>query len=114
MFTRYIGGGIGHLEQFPPANTDNEDTTGHDDCDEDVEEIDDGGAVGDPECARHAGEVGDDGDGEDNRENGCEDDNIDEDEGVEDDEDMGEGEDTEDDDDSDLGEIEDEEIGNVY
>ena len=25
MFVRYLGGGISHLEQFPPANNGNED-----------------------------------------------------------------------------------------
>ena len=34
MFVRYLGGGIGHLEQFPPANNDDEDP-GHIDEDED-------------------------------------------------------------------------------
>lgn len=101
MFMRYMGGGIGHLEQFPPANNDDEDTAGHEDG-EDVE-IDE------------TGRVGGDGDGSGGGGGkGCEDEmDVDEDEGVDDDEDMEEGEDTEDSE-SDLGESEDEEIGNVY
>ena len=27
MFVRYLGGGIGHLEQFPPASNNDKDTT---------------------------------------------------------------------------------------
>jgi hypothetical protein len=29
MFVRYLGGGVGHLKQFPPADSDNEDAAAH-------------------------------------------------------------------------------------
>ena len=29
MFVRYLGGGVGHLKQFPPADSDDEDTAAH-------------------------------------------------------------------------------------
>ena len=32
---RYLGGGIGHLEQFPPANNDDEFTYEYEDNDDD-------------------------------------------------------------------------------
>ncbi|KAF9783667.1 hypothetical protein BJ322DRAFT_1109524 [Thelephora terrestris] len=42
MFVRYLGGGIGHLEQFPPANNDNEITYEYGDEDDGIA-MDDGG-----------------------------------------------------------------------
>jgi hypothetical protein len=33
MFVRYLGGGIGHLEQFPPANNDDGVTYEYEDND---------------------------------------------------------------------------------
>jgi len=40
MFVRYLGGGIGHLEQFPPANNDDGVTY-------EYEEEEDNGGTGD-------------------------------------------------------------------
>jgi len=92
MFVRYLGGGIGHLEQFPPAETNDDDTAAHDDNDSEVE-MDDFIIPADTE------------DGEDDN-NGGDDENGDD----------GEGEDDEDEEDDDLdpGESSDEETGNVY
>jgi hypothetical protein len=97
---RYLGGGIGHLEQFPPASNDDGHAAAHEDSDEDIEEIDEDNAVGGPES------IGDSGDDNGNRGTEC----------VE----KGESED-EDEDEDDLevddpgpGESSDEETGNVY
>ena len=88
MFVRYLGGGIGHLEQFPPAdNNDKEtETATNDDCDTEVE-MDDFVVASDAEND-------DNGEGEENEE-------------------VGE-EDPEEEDNSDPGEWSDEETGNVY
>jgi len=95
MFVRYLGGGISHLEQFPPAKSNDEDTAAHDDSDSEVE-MDDFIIPGDTE------------DGEDSED----DDNS----GDNEDRDDGEGEDDEDEEDDDLdpGESSDEDTGNVY
>ena len=53
---RYLGGSIGHLEQFPPANNDNEVIYEYEDTEDEAAE-DDGG-IGD------IGEDGEDGDEE--------------------------------------------------
>ena len=37
MFMGYLGGGIGHLEQFPPANNEDNDGTMNDDGNAEVE-----------------------------------------------------------------------------
>ena len=62
MFVRYLGGGIGHLEQFPPANDDSEVMYEYDDDDEVVmdedmdfnensgDENEEGGSEGDDEA----------------------------------------------------------------
>lgn len=62
MFARYPGGGIGHLEQFPPANDDSEVMYEYDDDDEVVmnedmefnensgDENEEGGSEGDDEA----------------------------------------------------------------
>ena len=84
MFIRYLGGGIGHLEQFPPANNDDEDMTPHEDINEGAEDIDNGDGSS---CVEGDEDVDDD---------------------------MEEDEDLEVDDDSDQGESSDEEVGNVY
>ena len=53
---RYLGGGIGHLEQFPPANNDNEVMYEYEDTEDEV--AGDDGGIGD------IGEDGEDGDEE--------------------------------------------------
>lgn len=89
---RYLGGGIGHLEQFPPADN-NGDTAMNDDSNMEVETDDFimGGSNDEGEGDKEAGE------------------NQDEEEG---DEEAGEMESEEDDDEP--GELSDEETGNVY
>ena len=89
MFMRYLGGGIGHLEQFPPANNDNEVTYEYEEDSEDED--------------TETGAIGGGGGGE----NGEEDDDEDEDESNEDED--GEGGEY-----SDPGESSDEDMGNVY
>ena len=85
MFMRYLGGGIGHLEQFPPANNDAGVTYEYEEDDEDndtrARNVDNNG--GD--------EVNGDEDGDDT-----------------------EDEDSEGSEDSDPGESSDEDMGNVY
>ena len=102
MFMRYLGGGIGHLEQFLPASNDDENTAAPEDSDEDIEEIDNDNMIGGPEY-----EAGDDNDGNDNNGDNCVEGGEDEDESTEEDEEV-------EDDDLDPGESEDEETGNVY
>ena len=97
MFMRYLGGGIGHLEQFTPASADNQDATSYDIGDEDIEETDKGN---DPENVAIADKVGHD-------------DNGGADKGTEEEEGEG-GSDTEEANDEDQGESSDEETGNVY
>ena len=46
MFMRYLGGGIGHLEQFPPANNDNEVVYEYEE-DNETEVVEDGNEIGD-------------------------------------------------------------------
>ena len=94
MFVRYTGGGIGHLEQFPPADNSSEDAFANEG---DVEaEVDDFIAGENDRSSDHYKE----GEGkEDNSE-----DNGDED---------GESEENEEEED-DPGESSDEETGNVY
>ena len=107
---RYLGGGIGHLEQFPPAHND-EDAM---DCDHSEElEVDDfivpGNGDG-SEGENHGKEKKDDNNG------GDEDNEEDEgDEGYQGDEDYGDNEDEEvgEDDDMENSDL-DEETGNVY
>lgn len=88
MFVRYLSGGIGHLEQFPPAKNDDNDTGAHNDGDLEAE-MDDFIVPGDTE---------NDSDSDDSEEGG----------------EMGEDEDIEDEDNLDPGELSDEETGNVY
>jgi hypothetical protein len=85
MFVRYLGGGIGHLEQFPPANNDNGATYEYEGDSED-EVIGDGSGTGSDE---KDGDEEDEEDGEDS-------------------------EVAEDDEHSDPGESSDEDMGNVY
>ena len=87
MFVRYLGGGIGHLEQFPPAEGNDNSTTAHDDGNLEVE-VDDFVMSGDTGS-------------------------NDDDDRSEEDEEIGEDEDTEEDN-LDPGESSDEETGNVY
>ena len=106
MFMRYMGGGIGHLEQFPPAHNDDEDTTAHggnaagaDDFNEGELDCEMGGSSD--------GWGGDDGKGEDDDSGHGSDDPDDEDDGG------GLGGDG-DEEDEDAEEDLDEETGNVY
>ena len=101
MFVRYLGGGIGHLEQFPPAESDENNAATHNDGDPEVE-VDDFNAPGDAES----------GDGDEGEED--EDGKNEEDEEDEEDEEVRENEDAENGDDLDPGESSDEETGNVY
>lgn len=98
---RYLGGGIGHLEQFPPASNDGEHAAAHEDSDEDIEEIDENNVIGGPGSV---GEAGDDGGNRGTKymeEGESEDEDEDEDDDLEVD-------------DLDPGESSDEETGNVY
>ena len=101
MFMRYLGGGIGHLEQFLPINDNSKDAAAHEDSG-DTEETDDDNLAGGPESV---GCVGDHDDSDDNGDKCAE-------RGEYEDEDTEEDEDAEED--LDPGESEDEEIGNVY
>ena len=87
MFIRYLGGGIGHLEQFPPADNNDKEIIANDNHDMEVE-TDDFIVAGSAE------------DSNDNE--------------SEEDEEAGENENVEEDNNSDLGEWSDEETGNVY
>ena len=101
MFVRYLGGGIGHLEQFPPANNDDGVMHEHEDNEDD-------GMVGDAD--RDGGnqdDEEDDGDEED-------DEDVDDEDGNDEDEEGEDGEAGEGDEYSDPGESSDEETGNVY
>ena len=69
MFVRYLGGGIGHLEQFPPANDSDEDDSGTE------AEVDDFVVA----------DITGDGDGDDDDE----DEEVDEDEGTDEDDNLG-------------------------
>jgi len=103
MFMRYLGGGIGHLEQFPPADNDSEDTIVDTDGCEETEEINVDNPIGDPNVVMVCDDSdasGDDGD-----------EHVEEDE--DEDEDM-EGDEDEEDNDLDPGGSSDEETGNVY
>ena len=87
MFVRYLGGGIGHLEQFPPAERNFEDSASNDNGDTEFE-MDD--------LVMGASSTGDD-------------------EGEEDEGKEGEGEEDEgEEEEGDPGELSDEETGNVY
>jgi len=110
MFVRYLGGGIGHLEQFPPAH-DDQDIMDYDHGEE--LEVDDsivpgngGGSEGENDGKeKEDGTGGGDEDSEDGE--GDEGDEKDQDDGDNEDEEVGEDDDMEDDD-------FDEEAGNVY
>jgi len=54
MFVRYLGGGTGHLEQFLPANNNDDAAT----C-EDVEEVDNSNFIGGPKHVDAASEEDD-------------------------------------------------------
>ena len=94
---RYLGGGIGHLEQFPPASADNQDITPYDISDEDIEETGKGNG---PQDTAIADKVGHD-------DSGGTDESAEEEEG-------GGDSDTEQPNNKDQGESSDEETGNVY
>ena len=103
MFTRYLGGGIGHLEQFPPADHNHEDPAMNDNSDVEIE-IDDS-IVGDNNgsnnsddegCGNEGG--GDEGSGD---EGGGDEGEEDDEAGVHSEEDN-------------QGESSDEEMGNIY
>jgi hypothetical protein len=99
MFIRYLGGGIGHLQQFPPAHSDGGDMGA---CDNDS-----GAEVEVDDFVTEVNNEGVEGD-EDSREDN--DDDDDDDEG-----DNGGSEDKGSEDDDDLDEhYLDEEAGNVY
>ena len=89
---RYLGGGVGHLKQFPPASPNNQDITPYDISDEDVEETGNG-------------------DGSDKAGHG---DGSSADKGAEDEDEEKDNSGTEEADDEDQGESSDEETGNVY
>jgi len=92
MFMRYLGGGIGHLGQFPPANNDNGVT-----CEYEEDNDDEIGRTGDTDkdgCGHN-----DEEDEDDNRGDNDDDDDSEAAEG---------------DEDPDPGESSDEEMGNVY
>jgi len=92
MFVRYLGGGIGHLEQFPSADNNDEDTTMDDNGDVEVETVDFiTDRSNDDNREDGGGEEGEDKEGEDKEDEGG-------DEGEEDD----------------PGESSDEEMGKVY
>ena len=55
MFMRYLGGGIGHLEQFPPASANDQDVTPYDISDEDIEETGKGNGPEDTAIADRVG-----------------------------------------------------------
>jgi hypothetical protein len=87
MFLRYLGGGIGHLEQFPPADNNKEDATTNDNSEVEVE-MDDfimDTSINNDDGGEGGREVGEDEDEEDEAEM-----------------------------DNDPGESSDEETGNVY
>lgn len=65
MFVRYLGGGIGHLGQFPPANNDSEGMAAQEDNGEETEETNHDDVPGGPECTGCVGDGADDGDGND-------------------------------------------------
>ena len=94
MFVQYLGGGIGHLEQFPPANNDNGVVYEYE---EDEEEMD-----------------GDDGETRGNEKDDNDNDNDGNDDDDNDDEEDDDGEVIEGDECSDPGESSDEDMGNVY
>ena len=117
MFTRYLGGGIGHLQQFPPAHNDDEETNTH------------GGNAAEAETddftiprASEDGEVNNgELDGRAGSDNEGEGEGDEEEDGEEDGEEEGDGNDAYDDDDGEMarededaeGDL-DEETGNVY
>ena len=116
MFTRYLGGGIGHLEQFPPANNDHEVVYEYEDSGEDAGGRD--GETGEDEGDKDGeedGEDGDEGDAEDD-----EGDAEDDEDGAEGDEDGDkdgadeDGEEVEYDESLECGESSDEDMGNSY
>ena len=91
---RYLGGGIGHLEQFPPAGDDDEDTTTNDLNDVEVEINDfftDGSDEG-GDCSMGNDRAGEDEEGDDEEVEATEDEEMDD----------------------EPGELSDEEMGNVY
>ena len=94
MFVRYLGGGIGHLEQFPPAScNDNEHTATHDNDDTEakVDDFSVADTAGDDDsCEEDEDEENEDEEGEEVEE--CSDEEVD----------------------SELEELLDEETGNVY
>lgn len=96
MFVRYLGGGIGHLEQFPSAENNDEDSAVNDNGDMEIEAEDFIIEASNDNNNEGGGDkgVGEDGDEE------------------EDTEEVEEIEDGEEDDDA--GESSDEETGNVY
>ena len=106
---RYLGGGIGHLEQFPPANND-QDVATPEVNDEVAEEIDKGDDIlSSPELVGFIGETGDDDGGEGEGDDDDDDDGDDDEDGDEDSD-----EDVEEDDDPEAEDNIDEETGNVY
>ena len=87
MFVRYLGGGIGHLEQFPPAESgDNDATTNDANLEVEIDDF----------------VVHEDTGGNDNGDEGNEDEEVEEDEDAEEEGYL------------DPGELSDEETGNVY
>ena len=114
MFVRYLGGGIGHLEQFPPAKSSDEETAA---CSNDIVEVEtDDFIVGTNSMDYNSGDEGYE--GKEDYESEEADGDNDEDEGEEDKEE--EDEEEEDEGEEDEGDenvaddVLDEETGNVY
>lgn len=99
---RYLGGGVGHLEQFPPANNDDEYEV------EVEDDLDTGGTERNASNQDNGEGEGEEGEGEGGEGEGGGG------EGGEDDEGRDEDEEGEGDEDADPGESCDEEAGNVY
>jgi hypothetical protein len=109
MFVRYLGGGIGHLDQFPPAHNDDEDTTAHDKNVTETETDDFG--ISRNSKDRNSNEGDDNGTSSDNEsDNDPNDDNNDSDDDHDDPDDDGVGAGEDEDAEEDM----DEETGNIY
>jgi hypothetical protein len=108
MFMRYIGGGIGHLEQFPPPDDDGEDINN------DIPELERNFVLGSRNGGGYSGNEGN-GSGGNSDEDDDEDEDNDNDDDDNGDSDCGEsGKRRDEEEDDDQAELFDEEIGNVY
>lgn len=93
MFSRYLGGGIGHLEQFPPAHNDDEIIYEYEDNEDEVA----GDDIETGDIGENGSDVDSEGDSEDSEE-----------------EDVNEDGEVVEHDDMDPGESSDEDMGNSY